>query len=183
MGMLSAACSGPRGVLRLGRTACGGLCVVVPRAFAAGVGLARARRVRGYAWLFRGRREAAVLRHGWLRGSGIRGGRAESAAAVRKPWLAARVGGSCWRVRERRVAGARALRELARCWSAGVGRRPSRAMAGCVGAEFAAVVPNPWRARAESMAGGARGRQLLARVGAGARALRERGSLDCPLNS
>jgi hypothetical protein len=52
------------------------------------------------------------------------------------------------------------------CWrgcSAGIGRRPSRAMAGCVGAESAAVVPNPRRARAESMAGGARGRQLLAR--------------------
>jgi hypothetical protein len=50
---------------------------------------------------------------------------AESTAAVQKPWLAARAGGSCWRVRERRVAGARALRELARaeaarCWSAGV---------------------------------------------------------------
>jgi hypothetical protein len=89
---------------------------------------------------------------------------AESTAAVRKPWLAARAGGSCWRVRERRVAGAcgsGALLERGRCgcWrccSAGVGRRPSCAMAGCAGAEYAAVVPNPWCLRAESMAGGAR---------------------------
>jgi hypothetical protein len=32
------------------------------------------------ARLFRGRREAAEPRHGWLRGSGIRGGRVESVA-------------------------------------------------------------------------------------------------------
>jgi hypothetical protein len=50
-------------------------------------------------------------------------------------------------------------------------------MAGCVGAESAAVVPNPRRARAESMAGGARGRQLLARGRCGSG-----GSLHCPLN-
>jgi hypothetical protein len=69
------------------------------------------------------------------------------------------------------------------CWrgcSADVGRRPSRAMAGCVGAESAAVVPNPRCERAESMAGGARGRQLLARARAGARALRERGQSTLP---
>jgi hypothetical protein len=53
-------------------------------------------------------------------------------------------------------------------------------MAGCVGAESAAVVPNSRRARAESMAGGARERQLLARAEAGARALRERGQSTLP---
>jgi hypothetical protein len=57
-----------------------GISAVVPRTFAAGVGLARAQRVRVYARLFRGRREAVVTRHGWLRGRGIRGGRAESMA-------------------------------------------------------------------------------------------------------
>jgi hypothetical protein len=62
--------------------------------------VAGARALRLLARLFRGRREAAEPRHGWLRGSGIRGGRTESAARVRNPWLAARAGGSCWRVRE-----------------------------------------------------------------------------------
>ena len=57
------------------------------------------------------------------------------------------------------------------CWrgcSAGVGRRPSRAMAGCVGAESAAVVQNPRRARAESMPGGACGSWRAGVAGAGA---------------
>jgi hypothetical protein len=77
------------------------------------------------------------------------------------------------------------------CWSAGVavvgavvpagvGRRPSPAMAGCVGAESAAVVPNPRRARAESMAGGACGSWRAGVAGAGARALRERGQSTLP---
>jgi hypothetical protein len=67
-------------------------------------------------------------------------------------------------------------RERCGCWrgcSAGVGRRPSRAMAGCVGAKSAAVVPNPRRARA----GWRRVRELArGRCGSG-------GSLHCPLNS
>jgi hypothetical protein len=89
------------------------------------------------------------------------GGSAESAAVVRNP---------------RRPCGARGRCGCWRGCSAGVGRRPSGAMAGCVGAESAAVVPNPRRARAESMAGGARGRQLLARGRCGSG-----GSLHCPL--
>jgi hypothetical protein len=77
----------------------GGISAVVPRAFAAGVGLARARRVGVSARLFRGRREAAVPCHGWLCGRGIRGGRAESmAGGARGRQLLARAGAaSCWR--------------------------------------------------------------------------------------
>jgi hypothetical protein len=114
------------------------------------------------------------------------GGSAESAAAVRNPRRPC--GSHGWRRAREAVAGAcgsGGVLERGRCgcWrgcSAGVGRRPSRAMAGCVGAESAAVVPNSRRARAESMAGGARERQLLARAEAGARALRERGQSTLP---
>jgi hypothetical protein len=55
------------------------------------------------ALLERGRREAAEPRHGWLRGSGIRGGRAESVARACgiHGWRRAReaVAGACgsWR--------------------------------------------------------------------------------------
>jgi hypothetical protein len=64
------------------------------------------------ARLFRGRREAAEPRHGWLRGSGICGGRAESAARACgiHGWRRAReaVAGACgsWRAG---VAGAWAV--------------------------------------------------------------------------
>jgi hypothetical protein len=65
------------------------------------------------------------------------------------------------------------------CWrgcSAGVGRRPSRAMAGCVGAESAA--------RACGIHGwGALGRQLLARAELARGRCGSGGSLYCPLNS
>jgi hypothetical protein len=132
------------------------------------------------------------------RSCGIRGGRAEAmAGGARGRQLLARAGAAgCWSagvagasacgsgaLLERRRCESWILPVAAGCWrgcSAGVGRRLSRAMAGCVGAESAAVVPNPRRAHAESMAGGARGRQLLARAGAGARALREIGQSTLP---
>jgi hypothetical protein len=82
------------------------------------------------------------------------GGSAESAAVVPNP---------------RRPCGARGRCGCWRGCSAGVGRRPSGAMAGCVGAESTAVVPNPRRAC------GIHGLRRAGEAVAGARALRERG--------
>jgi hypothetical protein len=109
-------------------------------------------------------KRASCINHGWLCGSGIHDGCAEAmAGGARGRQLLARAGATGCRsagVAGAGACGSGALLERGRCgcWrccSAGVGRRPSRTMAGCVGAESAARacgIHSWWHAR-EAVAG------------------------------